>query len=136
MSVTKEPCDCLNVCGDDPRVAKGLVTPCSTQVALSVTEAIEIIERQKRELEGWRLKINQRGYEMQIDALTAECDADARRLDWIECRAMNGKVEIARSIMKTGYEFGIHAGSGMSCYVKTGTLRETLDMVIAKDTIK
>lgn len=30
----KEACDCLNDCGDDARVVKGLVTPCDKWLAL------------------------------------------------------------------------------------------------------
>lgn len=32
------PCDCLNFCGDDPRMAKGTVQPCSAWLATKARE--------------------------------------------------------------------------------------------------
>ena len=66
----------------------------------------------------------------EIERLTAERDAlraDAERLDWIECNVMNGKLEIAQSILKRGYEFGFHQAHKQGAVVKNGTLREAID---------
>lgn len=36
--MTKEPCDCLNYCGDDPRLACGEVAPCPELLARRAAE--------------------------------------------------------------------------------------------------
>jgi hypothetical protein len=63
-------------------------------------------------------------------ALRAERDAlkaDAAALDWIECRAMNGRIQVARLIMGTGYEIAvIERGGPMTVTVELGTLRQAL----------
>ena len=68
----------------------------------------------------------------QVADLTAERDAlraDAERLDWIECRAMNGEIQIARSIMGKGYEVAVieRAGGPVTVRVHLGTLRVAID---------
>jgi hypothetical protein len=77
------------------------------------------------------------GYAKKIESLIAERDAlraerdalkaDAAALDWIECRAMNGQIHAARSIMGTGYEIAvIERGGPMTVTVELGTLRQAL----------
>ena len=76
------------------------------------------------------------GLSQEFAALQAERDAlkaDARLLDWIECRAMNGQIQIARSIMGTGYEIAvIERGGPMVVTVERGTLRQALTSRAAK----
>lgn len=74
-----------------------------------------------------QVKMQERGLRKLAEASTL---SDSEMLDWIECRAMNGNIEIARSIMKTGYEFGIHERPGNSVMVKIGTLRQALSSAI------
>lgn len=50
---------------------------------------------------------------------------DARRLDWVESAASAGRLEIARSLLGSGFEFGFHPSG--ACMVKSGTLREAID---------
>lgn len=61
------------------------------------------------------------------DAKLREMEEDAARLDWLEALIAKGKVEIARSILGTGYEFGHWAKSGPFVTVKKGTLRAAID---------
>lgn len=51
----------------------------------------------------------------------------AKALDWIECRAMNGQIQIARSVLRTGYEIALVERAGVAVAVYNGTLREALD---------
>lgn len=39
MSTTLPPCDCLNYCGDDPRLQEGRVQACAASVALAAKRA-------------------------------------------------------------------------------------------------
>ncbi len=53
---------------------------------------------------------------------------DTGRIDWIEAMAAGGRLEIARSILGAGFEFGFHAQrTPPRCTVKTGTLRAAID---------
>ena len=63
-----------------------------------------------------------------IAALVAERDAAVAALDWIECRAMNGQIQIARSIMGKGYEIATieRDGGPVNVRVYLGTLRKCL----------
>ena len=71
-----------------------------------------------------------------IDAMRAERNAlkaDARLLDWIECAAMNGQIQIALSILRTGYEIAVlELDKPMSVTVERGTLRQALTSRAAK----
>lgn len=64
----------------------------------------------------------------ELEALRQDCKA----LDWIECRAMNGQVQIARSIMRTGYEIAVIEPGRMAVEVYAGTLREAIGKAAAK----
>lgn len=79
--------------------------------------------------DGMELRVKEQA--AQIAALTAERDAlkaDAAALDWIEYRAMNGQIQIARSIMGTGYEVAvIERGAPTTVKVYSGTLRKAID---------
>lgn len=64
-----------------------------------------------------------------IQKLRAEVAAlkkDAERLDWIESVARQKQVQIAQSLLKTGYEIAV----GMSVAVHHGSLREALDAAL------
>ena len=50
---------------------------------------------------------------------------DAERLDWIEGQARARKIEIAKSLLGTGYEIGLHPS--LSVYVGSGSLRSVID---------
>lgn len=66
--------------------------------------------------------------EKAIRELLAENDAlkaDTERLDWIERQAQAQKIEIARSILGRGYEFGLWPEC--RAMVGTGSLREAID---------
>ena len=63
----------------------------------------------------------------QLEAERDALRADARLLDWIECCAMNGQIQIARSTLRTGYEIAVLDRVGpISVTVEKGTLREAL----------
>lgn len=70
-----------------------------------------------------------------VCALRGACDiypgtarhADSDRLDWVERRAMNGQIQIARSILRTGYEIAVLEPGKMDVNVYAGTLREAID---------
>ena len=70
------------------------------------------------------------GLSQEFAALQAERDAlkaDARLLDWIECAAMNGQIQIALSILRTGYEIAvIELDKPMNVTIERGTLRQAL----------
>lgn len=51
--------------------------------------------------------------------------ADAKRLDWLQNAADARKVELAKSIYKTGYEIG--EWPSLRVTVKSGTLRDAID---------
>ena len=69
-------------------------------------------------------------YLEEVQELKAERDAlkaDARLLDWIECAAMNGQIQIALSILRTGYEIAVlELDKPMNVTVERGTLRQAL----------
>ena len=93
-------------------------------------DALESLTAERDEL-----KLNHnicKGAYAQVMVENAALRVDSERLDWIECRAMNGNIEIARSIMKTGYEFGIHAPEDTTVMVKNGTLRQAIDAAIGE----
>ena len=63
-----------------------------------------------------------------LSAVEAERDAlraDAERLDWIERAALARKVEIARSLLGTGFEIG--QWPSMRVTVTSGSLRAAID---------
>lgn len=63
-----------------------------------------------------------------IATLRAEVEglrADAARLDWLEACAKAQRVELARSIYKTGYEIG--EWPSMRVTVRSGSLRDAID---------
>ena len=68
-----------------------------------------------------------REYAATMDAERDALRADAQRLDWIECNVMNGKLEIAQSLFKRGYEFGFHQERKRGAFVGIGTLRQAID---------
>jgi hypothetical protein len=68
----------------------------------------------------------------ELEREVAALRKDAERLDWIECNVMNGKLEIAQSIYKTGYEFGFWQQGGPRAIVKSGTLRKAIDAAMEK----
>jgi len=68
-----------------------------------------------------------REYAGMLDAERDALRADAQRLDWIECNVMNGKLEIAQSLFKRGYEFGFHQERKRGAFVGIGTLRQAID---------
>lgn len=50
MSAALPPCDCLNYCGDDPRLQEGRVQPCASSAALAAKRA-RSLERERLGLE-------------------------------------------------------------------------------------
>jgi len=43
LPISEKPsCDCLNVCGDDPRLEKGFVTPCPMYVKKHNTRSVVV----------------------------------------------------------------------------------------------
>ena len=66
-----------------------------------------------------------------IEAVEAMAAQDAERLDWIERNCQNGQVQIARSIMRTGYEVAVMRRKGRdTCGVRSGTLRQVIDSLM------
>ena len=61
------------------------------------------------------------------EALSEEAK-DAARLAWVERMAKAGKIEIARSILGAGFEFGFWPGG--ACKVFTGDLRAAIDSAL------
>lgn len=49
---------------------------------------------------------------------------DGALLDWLERTARGGRVELARSLLGTGYEIGIHPR--WRAHVTSGSLREAI----------
>lgn len=54
-----------------------------------------------------------------------ESSKDKERLDWLEKAADKQKIELARSILRTGYEIG--EWPSMKVTVKSGSLRDAID---------
>lgn len=53
---------------------------------------------------------------------------DKRRLDWIEEKAIAGQVQIAKSLIGTGYEVAIlRKGGAGTVDIYTGSLRDAID---------
>jgi hypothetical protein len=61
-----------------------------------------------------------------------EKTTDADRLDWLQKAANARKVELARSIYKTGYEIG--EWPSMRVTVKYGSLRQAIDEAMQRET--
>lgn len=71
--------------------------------------------------EAWRLTVA-------ISNLRAENEAlrqDAERLDWLEKVASLDKVELAKSLLHTGFEIG--EWPSMRVTMRKGTLRDAID---------
>jgi hypothetical protein len=70
-----------------------------------------------------------------IAALLAELDrvrGDAERLDYLESMIQLGKIEIARSLLGAGYEFGHWVKKGPTVQVHSGSLRAAIDAARGK----
>lgn len=58
--------------------------------------------------------------------------ADARRIDALEAMVREGKLEIAKSLYGSGYEFGHWHKSGPTARVFNGSLRAAIDAALAR----
>lgn len=104
----------------------GLLSQAREQVARLQAEIEEI----ERPLDAQMARLNARVIDLtaQRDALSLALGREVIRLDWIERLARAGRLEIAASLLGSGFEFGMHAAKKPTrCAVKAGTLRAAVD---------
>jgi len=68
----------------------------------------------------------------ELDRTREERDAlreDAERIEHLESLVQRGRLEIARSLLGAGYEFGHWPKTGPRAVVHTGSLRQAIDSV-------
>lgn len=88
------------------------------------------IEEIERPLDAQMARLNARVIDLtaQRDELSLALGREVSRLDWIERMAKTGRLEIAISILGSGFEFGMHAAKKPPrCTVKNGNLRVAVD---------
>ena len=104
----------------------GLLDQAQEQIARLQSELAEI----QRPLDAQMARLNERVIALtaQRDVLSLALGKEVGRLDWIERMAKAGRLEIAISLLGSGFEFGMHAAKKPTrCTVKAGTLRAAVD---------
>jgi hypothetical protein len=104
----------------------GLLSQAQEKIARLQGEIAEI----ERPLDAQMARLNARVIALtaQRDVLSEALGKEVARLDWIERLAKAGRLEIAISILGSGFEFGMHATKKPTrCTVKNGTLRTAVD---------
>jgi hypothetical protein len=103
----------------------GLLSQAQDQVVRLQAQIDEI----ERPLDAQMARLNSRVIDLtaQRDSLSMTLSREVARLDWIERLANAGRLEIAPSLLRSGFEFGMHRKAGTTCTVKSGTLRSAID---------
>ena len=104
----------------------GLLSQAQEKIARLQGEIAEI----ERPLDAQMARLNARVIALtaQRDVLSEALGKEVARLDWIERLAKAGRLEIAISILGSGFEFGMHATKKPTrCTVKNGSLRAAID---------
>ena len=104
----------------------GLLDQAQERAARLQAEIAEI----QRPLDAQMARLNARiiALTSQREVLSLALGKEVARLDWIERLARAGRLEIAISLLGSGFEFGMHAAKKPTrCTVKNGSLRAAVD---------